>query len=271
MSGYTPVFSSIFQGTLCGRWPDTGVWLCLLALADKHGHVDMTVSYISAITGVPAEMLSECITRFMAEDPQSRTQEQEGRRLRSIDAGRGWGWVIVNHAKYREKARLQSKDSRRTDAGEDAERKRLDRTSPDVPRCPPMSPPHTHTQTQTHTQTHTQKDSDARVSEADQHNGFETLKAAYPKFAGRQDWIQAEMCCRNRLDDGETWLTLMAAVERFAAYCRAIGREGTNFVMSPGKFFSAADEPWKQPWDLPAKINGGKSISQMIDEACDRE
>lgn len=128
MSGYTPVFGSIFQGTLCGRWPDTGVWLCLLALADKHGHVDMTLPYISAVTGVPVETLGDCVTRFMEPDPQSRTKEDEGRRLRSIDASRGWGWVVINHAKYREKARLQAKDSRRTDSGEDVQRKRRDRT-----------------------------------------------------------------------------------------------------------------------------------------------
>lgn len=101
---------------------------------------------------------------------------------------------------------------------------------------------------------------------------FQRVKAAYPKFAGRQDWIQAEHYCHNRLDDGETWDTLRAAVERYAAYCRAVGRESTNFVLAPGKFFSAADEPWKQPWEIPpdqptrgrARANGGPMTHAQV-------
>lgn len=101
---------------------------------------------------------------------------------------------------------------------------------------------------------------------------FQRVKAAYPKFAGRQDWIQAEHYCHNRLDDGETWDTLLAAAERYAAYCSAVGREGTNFVLSPGKFFSAADEPWKQPWEIPpetpargrARANGGPMTHAQV-------
>jgi hypothetical protein len=142
MSGYTPVFDSVFQGTLCGRWPDTGVWLCLLALADRDGRIDSTIPYISAVTGIPAQTLTECIDRFMAPDPASRTQADDGRRLVLIDAARQWGWVVVNHGKYREKARKQMQQIVATNSGRDAERKRVERerkASGDVQSRPAMS------------------------------------------------------------------------------------------------------------------------------------
>jgi hypothetical protein len=163
MSGYVPVFDSVFQGTLCGRWPDTGVWLCLLALADKHGHIDITVPYIAAVTGIPAEVLTDCISRFTSPDPNSRTKDEEGRRLVLLDATREWGWKVVNHAKYREKARKQSHDQKRTDSGQNIERMRERRETRDDPTGPAI------TRSQTQTQTHKRegaKSASRRVPEA---------------------------------------------------------------------------------------------------------
>lgn len=94
---------------------------------------------------------------------------------------------------------------------------------------------------------------------------FNRVKAAYPKFSGRQDWITAEHHCRLRVDrDGASWSDLLAAVERYRAYCDGGGVSGPQYVMTPAKFFSAADEPWKQPWTIPpnkAEIRQGRNIS----------
>ncbi len=142
MSGYTPVFRSVFEGTLCGQYPDTAAWLFLLALADKNGHVDKTPQYISAVTGMPVAELVGCIERFMQPDPASRSDAEEGRRLVPIDPERSWGWKIVNHEKYREKARKAASDAERVASGRDAERKRLEReraASRAVPRSPAES------------------------------------------------------------------------------------------------------------------------------------
>lgn len=142
MSGYTPVFKSIFQGTLCGQYPDTAAWLFFLALADKNGHVDMTPQFISAVTGMPVDDLTACIERFMQPDPNSRSSAEEGRRLVLVDPARSWGWRIVNHDKYREKARLAAKNAEAVSAGKEAERKRHARdVSAGVRRCPPVSDP----------------------------------------------------------------------------------------------------------------------------------
>lgn len=154
--GYTPVFDSVFHGTLCGRWPTLPVWLTILPMADRHGHIDMTFQAMSALTGWPIELLRQAVAELMEPDPESRSEAEEGRRLVLIDPeNRQWGWRVVNHGRYREKARLIAKDSDRTASGRDADRKRAERASPAsgdnqdprspdvspaVPRCPPASP-----------------------------------------------------------------------------------------------------------------------------------
>lgn len=153
-SGYVPVFSSIFTGTLCGKYPDTAAWMFLLALADKNGVVDMTPQAISALTGMPVDDLVQCIARFEQPDAYSRSTAEEGRRLVRIDPNRPWGWRVVNHGKYRERARKQAWDSERTASGRDADRKRESRRVPMPPDCP-----RSQTQTQTQTQTEEKRES----------------------------------------------------------------------------------------------------------------
>lgn len=140
MSGYVPLFDSLTKGTLCGRWPDIGLWPIVLSLSDKHGIVDVTQSYIAGITGLPVEEVTACMQRFCAPDPYSRSAEAGGARLVLLDAHREWGWRIVNHERYREKARKAAYDAQRTASGQDAERKRVERSaSRDVPTRPAMS------------------------------------------------------------------------------------------------------------------------------------
>lgn len=122
MSGYNVTFDSVFTGSLCGKWPDTAVWLILLALRDQHGHIDVTPEYISRISGVPIETLEECIGRFMSPDPRSRTVDDEGRRLRLIYPDRPWGWIVINHGSYKERARLMGKNRREVESGTNAGR-----------------------------------------------------------------------------------------------------------------------------------------------------
>jgi len=136
VSGYTPVFGSVVDGTLCGQWPDLGVWVVLLAISDRNGLVDMTPQRIAAVLGIPVPDLTACLERLCAPDPFSRTKSEQGKRLQLIDPDRPWGWRIVNHAAYRERARKQAYDSERTVSGRDSERKRLSR---DVPRSPATS------------------------------------------------------------------------------------------------------------------------------------
>lgn len=151
MSGYTPVFDSVFQGSLCGKYPDLPVWLVLLALQQRGGVIDAHPSYIATVSGIPQADIESAIARFCEPDPSSRTPEHDGRRLEPLE-GRGFGWRVLNYEKYRNKARKQDYDAARTASGADAERKREARqdtpkseasrqvpTSPDKSRSVPPS------------------------------------------------------------------------------------------------------------------------------------
>jgi hypothetical protein len=141
LAGYTPLFDSVLDGTLFGKWPHTGIWTCLLSQVDQHGEVDMNPALLAAKIGVPVDLLLSCIRDFMQPDPGSRTKEHDGRRLELIDPDvRDWGWRVINHSKYREKARKKTQQQTATESGKDAERKRLERQEKeDVQRCPAES------------------------------------------------------------------------------------------------------------------------------------
>lgn len=102
--GYTPLFESLTEGSLCGRWPDIGLWPVLLSMADWRGYIDKTPNYISMVTGLPQSEVLACIARFCGPDPDSRSRAEGGARLVLIDPERSWGWKVVNIQLYRDKA-----------------------------------------------------------------------------------------------------------------------------------------------------------------------
>jgi hypothetical protein len=138
VSGYSPVFDSVFQGSLCGKYPDLPVWLVLLALQQRGGVIDAHPSYIATVSGLPQADIETAIAHFCAPDPSSRTPDFDGRRLEPL-AGRGFGWRVLNHEKYREKARKKDYDDKRTESGADAARKKTVPTTPAVSRELPLS------------------------------------------------------------------------------------------------------------------------------------
>jgi hypothetical protein len=140
-SGYVPLFGSLTTGTLCGRWPDIGLWPIVLSLSDRNGVVDVTPDYLGRVTGLAVLEVESCMARFCEPDLYSRSRDESGARLVLLDpAARNWGWRIVNHGKYREKARKAAYDADRTASGRDAERKRAGRASGrDVPQGPDVS------------------------------------------------------------------------------------------------------------------------------------
>lgn len=105
----------------------------------------------------------------------------------------------------------------------------------------------------------------SRTREPEPGVSFTQVKAAYPAFTGRQDWISAQHYANQRIErDGLTWSDLHAAVERYRAYCDSGGVSGPQFVMTPAKFFSGADKPWMQEWAPPpnkAQVKQDKNIS----------
>ncbi len=77
-------------------------FIAMLALADKDGTVDMTPQAIAAKSGFPLEIVQAGISELEKPDPESRTPDEEGRRITLVSDTRSWGWQITNYVKYRD-------------------------------------------------------------------------------------------------------------------------------------------------------------------------
>lgn len=98
---YAKVFTSMFDGTLAEHWEAWVTFVAMLVLCDADGTVDMTLTAISRRTGLPLAIVAAGVAVLEAPDPESRSPEDDGRRIVRIDPHRSWGWRIVNHAHYR--------------------------------------------------------------------------------------------------------------------------------------------------------------------------
>lgn len=100
---YAKVFRQMYDGTLAtnGPWEALVTFQQMLVLANDQGEVDMTASAIARTTTIPLNIIERGIGALMAPDPESRTPDEEGRRIVPLSEHRAWGWRIVNYLKYR--------------------------------------------------------------------------------------------------------------------------------------------------------------------------
>jgi len=89
---------------------------------------------------------------------------------------------------------------------------------------------------------------------------FEEFKKAYPNRSGQQRWSTARKAinARFREGDGIGWIDILAGTARYALYCEATSRTGTEYVMQAATF-CGPDRGFLEPWDIPAT----KSESQQ--------
>ena len=131
---YGKVFSEIFDSSLMaeGGWLPTYVFMCMISMADKNGHIrqDPRTLYrrlgLSIDERVSFNEFMDAIEYLQTEDEFSNIMESDGRRIIAaaetdeIDGNRGW--LIVNYVHYRDKG--GSLERRRAN---DAARKRKQR------------------------------------------------------------------------------------------------------------------------------------------------
>ncbi len=105
--GYTKLFSEIVMSTVW-REKDTTrlVWITMLALRNRHHIVEASIPGLADCARVSIKACRVALKILSDPDPDSRSQEQEGRRIESVDGG----WFIINGEKYRRK---MSEDERR--------------------------------------------------------------------------------------------------------------------------------------------------------------
>lgn len=250
MAGYTPLFDSLTKGTLCGKWPDIGLWPIVLSMADRHGVVDVTHQYIATITGLDIDEVVACMERFCQPDPHSRSQENQGARLALLDEHRSWGWRVVNHGKYTEKARLIHKNAREVEEGKNRKRLAERRATADDRRGPPLNAPQSQAQSQS------QEKKTVMGGKPPPHKAdppeFLELKAIYPKRSGDQRWRKALQHCRARLKEGHAWDEILDGARRYAAWCKATDKIGTETVKQAATFVGT-EKGFTEPWTPPKR------------------
>lgn len=138
---YTKLFSTIVRSSVWLEDDQTlRVWVTMLALADRDGYVGASVGGLAHQARVPEEKTRAALAKFLAPDPDSRSQEHEGRRIEVADRG----WLILNHERFRdmrdeEAVRVYERDKkRRQRAGKPEESPAVPGQSPVVPKSPPL-------------------------------------------------------------------------------------------------------------------------------------
>lgn len=107
---FAKVFFQIFESSISEDYLVRHVFMDMLVLSDEDGVIDKTSKAIARITNVPPEIVDMAIAKLSAPDPDSRTPDEDGRRLVLIDDNRAWGWRIVNYIKYRQ---IRDEEARR--------------------------------------------------------------------------------------------------------------------------------------------------------------
>jgi hypothetical protein len=127
---FAKIFEQIFDSSIAEDYLVRLVFEDLLVLADSDGVIDMTLDAIARRTNVPREIVQAGINELSMPDPESRTPDEEGRRIARIDSHRSWGWRIVNYDKYRN---IHNEEARRITFRESKRRQReRERNPPDL-------------------------------------------------------------------------------------------------------------------------------------------
>lgn len=96
----------------------------------------------------------------------------------------------------------------------------------------------------------------ARSAKQDYSSEFETAWQAYPKRAGGNSKAAAFKAWNARLKDGVKPEVMLAGVKRYAAYVRATGSAGTQYVNQAASFFGP-DRHFEESWQAPSAPGGG--------------
>ncbi len=86
---------------------------------------------------------------------------------------------------------------------------------------------------------------------------FEQTWKLYPKRSGDNPKKGAQQAWAARLSDGTTVAALRDGVLRYAHFCEATGKLGTEFVMQAKRFFGP-DHAFAQEWAIPSQPTPSK-------------
>lgn len=102
-----------------------------------------------------------------------------------------------------------------------------------------------------------------RVSRETDFDWWLSFKLAYPNRAGDQGWRKAQRAAHARLAEGHTAEEIIQGATRYAAFCEAQGKTGTEYVKQACTFLGP-DKPFLEPWTPPpnkAEVRQNRNIS----------
>jgi len=111
--GFTKLDEGIVESSVWAEDSDTlRVWIYLLAKADSMGVVYVTIPAIALQNGLHLDRVQAILTKFTNPDPNSRSSENEGRRIR-IDREPTFSITLLNYMDYRWKDHTHAERQKR--------------------------------------------------------------------------------------------------------------------------------------------------------------
>lgn len=96
--GYSKLFSGILTSSIwCEPDHVLRVWIAMLAHCDADGYVPGSVPGFASMARVGLPEMREAVAKLSAPDPDSRNQDNDGRRIEAVEGG----WRILNYPIYR--------------------------------------------------------------------------------------------------------------------------------------------------------------------------
>ena len=246
---YGKIFESIYDGSLYGHWEAIVTMQQLIVLADADGVIDMTPPAIAGKTSIPLEILEKGLKILSEPDPYSRSPEANGVRIQLLDDQRLWGWFLVNHEKY--KNLRTAEDRRRYMREYMRERRENESVNSGKQSLTELA------------NKDKDKDKDKDTTAPSVPNEFAEFKEVYPKRSGAQPWSRALKTIRARLKEGSHWADILEGARRYAAYCDAVEKTDTEYVMQAATFCDA-DKHYLEPWQ-PPRTNSESQQGKNID------
>lgn len=237
---YGEIFESIYDGSLYGHWEAIVTMQQLIVLADADGVIDMTPPALAGKTSIPLDILEKGLKILSEPDPYSRSPESNGVRIQLLDEQRPWGWFLVNHKKYQ--GLRTAEDRREYMRGYMRKRRDKEAVNNSVNSGKQLLAQLANKDKD--------KDKDKPTTAPAVPAEFEEFKEIYPLRSGAQPWSRALKVIRARLKEGNKWADLLEGARRYAAYCNAVDKTGTEYVMQAATFCGSEYhflELWKPP------------------------
>lgn len=127
--GYVKLFDDLLTSSIWALESDKTlrVWITMLLLKDKNGHVSAKAPGIALQARVTIEDCEEALQRLSSPDRYSKNQTEDGRRILETETG----WNVVNHDYYK---KLMSDSDTRERWAEEKRRQRKNKNPETCPR-----------------------------------------------------------------------------------------------------------------------------------------